>query len=185
MEQNSIPAADREGYSPLDPRVMDPEQELFPHAGYDDAELDQIVAVLEAMRAWRAAERRTSEATRRYMKLGETDMRALRFLLAVQRHGEIATPSMLARHLGISTASVTKMMDRLEEQGHLRRDRHPADRRSSTIEITEETAAAARRTVGHTHVGRIQAVAELTAEERDIVTRFLTTLAQEEFQSPE
>ncbi|MGO1184049.1 MAG: MarR family winged helix-turn-helix transcriptional regulator [Micrococcaceae bacterium] len=185
MEQSARPAARGERYSPVDPRVMDPRQELFDYGRFDEGEMDQIVAVLEAMRAWRAAERRSSEAARRYMKLGETDMRALRFLMAVQRHGDLATPSMLARHLGISTASVTKMMDRLEDQGHLSRRQHPGDRRSTAIEITEDTAAAARRTVGNTHVSRIQAVSELTPEERDVVLRFLTTLAEEEFHSPE
>ena len=66
----------------LDPRVMDPDGEIVSRAHLSADEIDQVVTVLEAMSRWRALERSTSEAARRYMRLGETDMRALRFLIA-------------------------------------------------------------------------------------------------------
>ena len=72
--------------SMLDPRVLDPDQEIVRRSGLADGEVDQVVNVLEALRRWRETERRMSEASRRYMKLGETDMRALRFIIALQNH---------------------------------------------------------------------------------------------------
>lgn len=174
-----------EAYSMLDPRVMDPEGEIVPHSHLAEEELDQIVRVLEAMRRWRTTERRMSEASRQYMKLGETDMRALRFMIAAQRNGQLSTPSGLAKHLGISSASVTKMLDRLIGSGHIRRHPHPEDRRSTTIEVTEETQRVARQSVGRAHAGRFHAAADLTPEEREVVIRFLDALSAAEPQPPQ
>jgi DNA-binding MarR family transcriptional regulator len=161
----------------LDPRVLDPGQEIVRRAGLDDADVDQVVRVLAGLRGWREAEQRQSEASRRYMKLGETDMRALRFVLATQDRGEVATPGAIAAHLGISSASTTKVLDRLTEGGHIRRLPHHSDRRSLAIEVTEETRQVAQRTVGRNHARRFEAAARLSPEEREIVARFLADLA--------
>lgn len=162
----------------MDPRVMDPEQELVRRAGLADGDVDQVVGVLEALRRWRETERRTSEASRRYMKLGETDMRALRFIIAMQNHGRVVTPGAIAEHLGVTTASTTKLIDRLVAGDHVRRFPHPTDRRSLAIEVTEETRRVARESVGRSHARRFEAAARLTAEERQIVTRFLDDLSR-------
>jgi DNA-binding MarR family transcriptional regulator len=163
--------------SMMDPRVMDPKQEIVRRAGMNDVDVDQVVGVLEALRRWRETERRMSEASRRYMKLGDTDMRALRFVIAMQNHGRVVTPGAIAEHLGITTASTTKLIDRLAAGAHVRRFPHPSDRRSLAIEVTEETRRAARESVGRSHARRFDAAARLTAEEREIVTRFLLDLA--------
>ncbi|GAB3185071.1 MarR family transcriptional regulator [Nesterenkonia halophila] len=173
-------APDRDEPRMVDPRVMDPEGALAPHAGIAAEEMDQIVGVLESLRRWHLAERRMNEASQAAMRLGETDMRALRFIIAAQRDERLATPGGLARHLDISTASVTKLLDRLAAQDHIRRLPHPEDRRSTAIEVVEETRRAARRAVGGPHADRFRAVAELTPEERDVVRSFLDRLASTE-----
>lgn len=162
----------------MDPRVMDPDQEIVRRADLDDAEVDQVVRVLEALRRWRETERRMSEASRRYMKLGETDMRALRFIIAMQNHERVATPGAIAEHLGITTASTTKLIDRLATADHVRRTPHPSDRRSLAIEVTEETRRVARESVGRSHARRFDVAARLTSDERETVTRFLDDLAR-------
>lgn len=161
----------------LDPRIMDPDQEIVRRSGLDDAEVDQVVGVLEAMSRWRDTERRMSEASRRYMKLGDTDMRALRFMIAMQNHGRVVTAGAIAEHLGITTASTTKLLDRLAAGGHVRRLPHPTDRRSIAVEVSQETRHAARESVGRSHARRFDAAARLTTEERAVVTRFLDDLA--------
>jgi DNA-binding MarR family transcriptional regulator len=163
--------------SMMDPRVLDPHQEIVRRAGMADADVDQVVGVLEALRRWRETERRMSEASQRYMKLGETDMRALRFVIAMQNHGRVVTPGAIAEHLGITTASTTKLIDRLAAGDHVRRSPHPSDRRSLAIEVTEGTRRAARESVGRSHARRFDAAARLTADEREVVTRFLEDLA--------
>lgn len=159
-----------------DPRVMDPEQELVDRSSLSEDEVAEVVAVLDAMRAWSDAERRLSAASQRYMRLGASDMRALRFVLASQRHGIVATPRTIAAHLEISPAAVTKMLDRLEAGRHIERSPHPVDRRSTAIRVTDATRASARASVGRSHARRFDAVAGLGPEDRAAALRFLHAL---------
>ncbi|RPF21865.1 MarR family transcriptional regulator [Myceligenerans xiligouense] len=161
----------------LDPRVIDPGQELVRREELADRDLDQIVRVMEALRRWREADRRASEASRRYMRLGETDMRAIRYLIAAGHHGRPVTPGALAGHLKISTASTTKLLDRLVEGGHVLRHPHPSDRRSVVIEVTAATRRTARLTVGRRHARRFGVISRLSPAERELVAVFLEDLA--------
>ena len=160
----------------VDPRVMDPDHELVSRDHLSAGEIDDIVAVLEAMSLWRERERAMSDEARRYMRLGDTDMRALRFLIAAQRHGVVATPGSIAAHLGISPAAATKLVDRLEAGGHIRRIADTGDRRRTSIEVTESTKASARASVGRSHARRFDAVAGLSPDDRRAVLRFFDAL---------
>jgi len=177
---------DNDGYSRgiagsmHDPRRTDPDQHLVHRQGIDDVTLDQIVRVMDAMRNWRAAEQRMSEASRKYMKLNETDMRAIRFLISAKNQGLVATPGALTEHLGISSASTTKLLDRLERGHHITRAPHPTDRRALAIAVTDETHVIARETVGRQHARRFDAAARLTSDEREVVIRFLNDLSATE-----
>ncbi|WP_345751415.1 MarR family winged helix-turn-helix transcriptional regulator [Microbacterium rhizophilus] len=164
----------------FDPRVLDPAQEIVSRSGLDDAEIDQVVEVLRSLRLWREADERMSEASRRYMKLGATDMRALRFIIVGLENGEAVTPGAIAAHLGISTASTTKLLDRLAAAGHIRRLPHPTDRRSVVVEVLDETRRAARDSIGRSHARRFDLAAALTRQQRDVVIRFLRDLAATE-----
>jgi DNA-binding MarR family transcriptional regulator len=161
----------------LDPRVIDPSQELVKRSAMDDDEVDSVVSVLAALRMWREAELAMSEASQKHMKLNATDMKALRFLMASRNAGAVVTPGLLAETLRISTASTTKLLDRLERAGHVLRSPHPTDRRALMITVTDATRTDARETVGRLHARRFEAAARLSREERDIVIRFLTDLS--------
>lgn len=161
----------------LDPRVIDPTQELVDRATMDDAEVDSVVRVLAALRAWSDAELRMSQASQKHMKLNATDMKALRFLMASRNTGSIVTPGRLAETLQISSASTTKMLDRLERAGHILRSPHPTDRRALMITVTDATRLEARESVGRLHARRFEAAARLSPDERDVVVRFLTDLS--------
>jgi DNA-binding MarR family transcriptional regulator len=160
-----------------DPRVIDPRQELVRHDDLSDDELEQIIAVLEAVRGWREAEQRLSFESRTAMQLNETDMKALRYIIASSNADVAVTAGALAEHLHISTASVTKLLDRLERAGHIVRKPHPTDRRAVTVEITPETHRQVRRTMGLQHARRFEVARSLSPAEREIVTRFLTELS--------
>jgi DNA-binding MarR family transcriptional regulator len=161
----------------FDPRVLDPGQEVVSLEGISAADIDQVVELLQALRLWREADERMSEASRRYMKLGDTDMRALRFIIVGQQNGTLVTPGSIAAHLGISTASTTKLLDRLAAAGHIRRLPHPSDRRSVIVEVLDETRRAARDSIGRSHARRFDVAARLTGEQRDVIIRFLRDLA--------
>ena len=142
-------------------------------------DLAQIGAVMAALGELREAEDRLSEASLKYMKLNRTDMRSLHYLIVASHTGEVVTPGALSVHLRISTASTTKMLDRLERGGHIVRSSHPSDRRALAITITEETRQAAMDTVGRQQAKRFGAAARLKPHERETVIRFLRDMAGE------
>lgn len=51
------------------------------------------------------------------------------------------TPTDLVDALGNDTAAVTRLVDRVEAAGLVRRARHPSDRRSVTVELTDDGRA--------------------------------------------
>jgi len=157
----------------------DPDASLIDRSSIGEDELRQIGELMNALGELRAAERRLSEAAQRYMRLNETDMRALHFLIVMGYRGELVTPGQLAQHLGISTASTTKLLDRLERGAHIVRAPHPTDRRALTVSITPETHRAARESVGRQQARRFHAAARLDAAEREIVIRFLREMASD------
>lgn len=161
----------------LDPRVIDPRQELIDYSGMDEAEIAQIVRVLVGIREWREAEQRLSLRSRSHMKLNETDMKALRFLVVSKNRGEVVTPGSLAEHLSISTASTTKLLDRLESAGHIERAPHPSDRRALMITITQSTHEEVRDSVGRSHARRFEVASALSPEDREVVIRFLASMS--------
>ncbi len=157
----------------------DPDGRLVDRSGMSPRDLAEIGALMAALGALREAEDRLSEASLKYMELGRTDMRALHFLIVTENQGGIATPGSIAAHLGITTPSTTKLLDRLERGGHISRSIHPKDRRAFAIAITPETREAAFRTVGAQQAKRFNAAARLTSTERAAVTRFLTDMTRE------
>src|SRR6478735_5021963 len=160
-----------------DPRIIDPRQELVRHDDLSEDELGEIVGLLAAMREWREADQRLSFESRTHMKLNETDMRALRYIIASMNADVPVTAGALSDHLHISTASTTKLLDRLEKAGHVVRRPHPTDRRAVTVEITPETHREVRRTMGLQHARRFEVVRSLSPDDRDTVTRFLHDLS--------
>ncbi|MGW8484502.1 MarR family winged helix-turn-helix transcriptional regulator [Microbacterium sp. NPDC055903] len=157
----------------------DPRQSLVDRSGMAAEDIRQITELMTALGDLREAEQHLSEVSRRYMQLNETDMRALHYLIVCSHRSMIATPGGIAQHLHISSASTTKLLDRLERGGHIVRAPHPTDRRALAISITAETHRAAMETVGRQQSKRFYAAARLTAEERDVVIRFLRDMTEE------
>jgi hypothetical protein len=77
-----------------------------------------------------------SEA-RRILNIGEGDARALLFI--AENPG--TRPTQLRDYLGITSAGVTALIDRLVEREAVRRDVDPDDRRVSRITVTVDLAA--------------------------------------------
>lgn len=180
MEADAQDGRDRVTHHAIyDVAETDPQSHLIDRTGVSPEDLGQIAELMGALAALREAEQRLSQASRRYMKLNETDMRALHYLIVCANREAIATPGGIASHLGISTASTTKLLDRLTKGGHVVRAAHPTDRRALAITITDETRRAALETVGRQQSKRFHAAARLSAQEREVVIRFLEDMTQE------
>ena len=72
-------------------------------------------------------------AERLLAPLGLTAQQAALLLHAAAR---ARSPSQLTELLGTDTAGMTRLLDRLQDKGLLRRTRHQVDRRSIVIELT-------------------------------------------------
>ncbi|WP_430591767.1 MarR family winged helix-turn-helix transcriptional regulator [Humidisolicoccus flavus] len=163
-----------------DPRIIDPHNEILQHSAMNDADVSQIVELMDALRQWREAENRMSARARKRMRVGDTDMRAIRFLMAAHHSGEVVTPARLAEHLGVTRASITKLLDRLEDAGHITRAPHPNDRRALHIRVQDQTRKTAREGVGRMHARRFNIAADYSNEERAVIKKFLLDLAATE-----
>lgn len=47
-----------------------------------------------------------------------------------------ASPSLLAKHCGVSRAAMTGLLNGLEQEGYVERDEHPSDRRALRVKLT-------------------------------------------------
>lgn len=136
------------------------------------------VQVLEALRGYRTAEQAMRRDTRESMGMGERDVQALRYLMEADRARESVTPRGLANRLGISSASTTALLDRLESSGHIARRPHPTDRRSMVIVATGQTDCEVRTTLGGMHQRMHAAAARLDPAQAATVIAFLHEMTQ-------
>lgn len=74
------------------------------------------------------------------LDLHPTDYKALGL---VERLGPLSAGD-IAQHSGLATASVTNLLDRLEQRGFVRRVRDPADRRRVLVEPVRDRLSAGR-----------------------------------------
>lgn len=145
-----------------------------PSYWYSESTEDERGArVMEALRAYRAAEMSMRRRTQASMSMGENEMLALRFLTRRGRQHHDVTPIDLARYLGISTASMTALLDRLEKSGHLERQPHPSDRRKVLIAVTAHTESDMRHVLGNMHAQMMLATHGMSETEAAAVIQFL------------
>lgn len=111
-------------------------------ADFDDTSSGKdraVWRVLSAVRAFSDAMDRMYSGMKGDMDMNATDLAALRMLIIREQRGQDVSPHDIARHLRISTASTTKLVDRLAESGHVVRKPHPVDRRARLISLTDKS----------------------------------------------
>ena len=133
-------------------------------------------AVLQALREYREAEMAMRKRTQGSMGMNETDLAALRHVMAATSRAEHVSPKDLARHLDITPASVSTLLERLERAGHLLRVADPDDARRVRVECTELAHREVRATLRDMHSQMMVAVEDLTPDEAATVVRFLEQL---------
>jgi DNA-binding MarR family transcriptional regulator len=134
--------------------------------------------LLQAVRDLVDADRDMRRATSRRMGLGETDIRAVRFVMAAFGEGSGVSPHELASHLGISTAATTVLLDRLVSAGHVERVPHPTDGRGKLVVPTAHAYAETRSGLRQAHDRMREAAAAVPSAARPAVVGFLRALAE-------
>ncbi|MGP5931149.1 MarR family winged helix-turn-helix transcriptional regulator [Corynebacterium glyciniphilum] len=139
---------------------------------------DPAVALLHAIRRFRAADQEMRRRIGSDMGLNSTDTEAVRHIIAGERRGDPLTAKRLSETLHISTAATAKLLNRLTESGHVRRAPHPDDRRSVIIVATDLSHEEVEDWLSPMHEKMLQAAHNVPAGDRRSVIEFLDALVE-------
>lgn len=140
-------------------------------------DVQTVDAVLRAYERFRAADTAMLARVRSRTGLSENELASLRFLLREREDAHHVKPSEIARHLGISSASTTALLDRLEKAGMVVRGSNPEDRRSILITVTDDAEHAIASTYEVFEARLAGLMEDLSPDERRDVISFFSSLA--------
>ena len=130
---------------------------------------DLIARLIYEARAAEGATATFDEAAFDALGINRTDGRCLDF---VSNEGSI-TAGRLAQKMGLTTAAVTSVLDRLEKKGYARRVRDADDRRRVIVEVTPEFMKRAARIWGPIFDEASRKVfSKMTADDLRVVTEW-------------
>jgi len=141
---------------------MDDPRQAAPDTLSPDDLSERVRALARSLVAFNAAAARD-------LGLAPSDVWALEHLFVEGPLG----PAEIAGRLGMTTASATALVDRLERAGHVERRPHPTDRRRLAVVPTAHAAAATYAAIAPMVEGMEAVGAALTPEERAVVARYL------------
>jgi DNA-binding MarR family transcriptional regulator len=107
-----------------------------------------------------------------------TDLNALAVIMRHSAKGTVVTPGILRRELHLSSPATTALIDRLDQSGHVVRERLGADRRQVQLRMTPKAFkdGGAMFMPLSRHMGT--AMAEFSPDELELVTRFMTAMVE-------
>lgn len=136
------------------------------------------VDVINALREFRTSESAMRRRTRSSVAMGETDLLALRYLIDADAVGAGIRPTELAARLGITSASMTSLVDRLVASGYVTREPHPSDRRAVILRPTPGADEEVRHNLNQMHARMLEAAESLSQEEIRAVMHFLMRMRE-------
>jgi DNA-binding MarR family transcriptional regulator len=101
-------------------------------------EPDVRAAVVDALRRVNIESDRFVEVFASAHGLHRTDLNAVAYIAAAAGAGHPMSPGQLGARLRLSSAATTALLDRLENVGHVTRERDPADRRRVVIRTQDQ-----------------------------------------------
>ncbi len=151
-----------------------------PGAYWYDAKIGGVssaVEVLRAVRRFRVADATMRQRAQDEMRINETDLMAIRHLIACERRSRVVSPKDLSEFLTISSAATAKLLSRLTASGHIRREMNPDDGRGQRLFATQASHDAMRQSLLHTHEQLMRVARELTADHQAAVVHFLDSMS--------
>ena len=104
--------------------------------------------------------------------LTESDIEALEVLI----DSGAATAGRLSELMGLTTGAVTRVIDRLEQAGYVRRTPDPTDRRRVIVEVVPDKVAAVEATMARVGMASAPELGHYTAAELAVINDFLTRM---------
>jgi DNA-binding MarR family transcriptional regulator len=105
--------------------------------------------------------------------LSESDIDALELLIDTGA----ATAGKLAEVMGLTTGAVTRVIDRLEQAGYVRRKTDPADRRRVVVEVVPERVATVQSLLESLERASAEEVDRYSPEQLALIGEFLSRMA--------
>ncbi|WP_160317642.1 winged helix-turn-helix domain-containing protein [Arthrobacter sp. RIT-PI-e] len=139
--------------------------------------LEHVETMVDTLRQLRQLTDRGYREHRDAMHLNDKDMAALEYLSQEWKDERTVSPKDVAAHLGLTSATTTAIIDRLENEGYLQRRRATRDRRG--VHLTPAPAMKdweRRHPVESLRASVIDAATHLGGEEARIVQGYLSTV---------
>ena len=105
--------------------------------------------------------------------LSESDIDALELLIDTGA----ATAGKLAEVMGMTTGAVTRVIDRLEQAGYVRRTSDPADRRRVVVEVVPDRVASVASLLESLERASAEEVSRYSADQLALIGDFLSRMA--------
>ncbi len=106
--------------------------------------------------------------------LSESDIETLEALIDLGA----TTAGRLAELTGLTSGAVTRVIDRLEQSGYVRRVPDPADRRKVIVEVVPEKVAAVQSTLNRVGTAGAEEIGRYTDAQLALIGDFLTRMEQ-------
>jgi DNA-binding MarR family transcriptional regulator len=135
------------------------------------------VEAMEALRAWAVAFAELNQQMSSWLDLPTTDANALGQVLWADSSGDPLSPARLGQRIGMTSGSVTVLVDRLEAAGLLARSREHSDRRRVTLRPTPAARERARAFLEESSAEIAAAVQGSSAAELATSTAFIRKMA--------
>lgn len=100
----------------------------------------------------------------------------------LERHGSLS-PGDLVRHTGLAPASITGLLDRLQERGYVRRLRDAQDGRRQLVEIDRSRVAGVAELFAGLTAGLDALYADYSTQELALITDWLTRATEVQSQA--
>lgn len=107
-----------------------------------------------------------------------TDMNALALIMRHTARGDVVTPGVLRKELNLSSPATTALIDRLDNSGHVVRERHATDRRQVQLKMTPKAFQEGGAIFAPLARHMDSAMAGFSAAELETVTRFMTAMIE-------
>lgn len=135
---------------------------------------EQIAEVRAAMQRQLVHAVLDNERVAREHGLLVTDLQTLHLLVL---RDDVRTPSQISAATGMPASTVTKLVDRLESAGFVRRSSDPDDRRRTVLELVSDAIAPLRTLYQRADKEFDDLSRRFTPDELDIVVRYLDAVS--------
>jgi DNA-binding MarR family transcriptional regulator len=134
---------------------------------------DQIDSVLRSLRRVNLQGSFFGQTVAVRFGLSESDIEALEVLIDTGS----TTAGTLSELMGLTTGAVTRVIDRLEQAGYVRRVPDPADRRRVIVEVVPDKIAGVQATLGRVGEASTDEIGHYSEAELAVINDFLTRMA--------